>query len=112
MLTIGLKSWIVASGWFWTFVRRAGNTVKVDGDEPNEHINFAPLTTCKGIFAPFLIPIRRQRYHDGHPCGIHPAPADDGSDAIEAAARRSGPAVQQTHRVVMQSHSRLAAKSR
>jgi hypothetical protein len=45
MLTIGAKSWIVASGWLSTFVRRAGNTVKVDGDVPNVHIICAPLTT-------------------------------------------------------------------
>jgi hypothetical protein len=57
MLTIGLKSWIVASGWLSTFVRLSGKTVKVDGDEPNEHINFAPLTTCKGMSAPSLVQI-------------------------------------------------------
>src|SRR5882757_724674 len=40
---------MVASGWLSTTVRLSGSTTRLDGDEPNEHISCAPLTTCMGM---------------------------------------------------------------
>src|SRR5260370_20647608 len=40
---------MVASGGLSTTLRWSGSTTKLDGDEPNEHISCAALTTCMGM---------------------------------------------------------------
>jgi hypothetical protein len=49
ILTIGLLSISVATGWLLLITRLVGNTVNVAGATPNEQVSMAPFVTVCGI---------------------------------------------------------------